>query len=63
MVTLLEPSARYCGGIGGCLLQRILSSSAGSVFGAGLATVGRHICEKKPLAMSRKLSSSSSAGG
>ncbi|MNP19186.1 hypothetical protein D3C76_1117020 [compost metagenome] len=53
MVTLSEPSAMNCGGIGGCLVQITRSSGLGTAPGAGVATVGRHICEKKFPAMSR----------
>src|SRR5471032_2895075 len=57
-VTFSEPSARSCGGIGGCFMQVTRSSGFGTAPGAGVATVGRHICEKKPLAISRYLGSS-----
>lgn len=53
IVTLSEPSARNCGGIGGCFMHTTKSSGLGTAPGAGVATVGRHICEKKLSAMSR----------
>ncbi len=55
MKTELEPSAMNCSGMGGCLVQATVSSGHGTVPAAGVATVGRHSCEKNPCAMSRKL--------
>src|ERR1700712_1718126 len=63
MNTRSEPSAMYCTGIGACRLHVTWSICLGKVNGAGVATVGRHSWEKKPLAMSRKVDSGAGCSG